>query len=61
MTRTHQADVYEMKTDDRPEKIMARIRLLRCAAGKFLLIFSEDQFSKKIEQIRRMGIDKRLL
>ena len=61
VTRTHQAEVYEMKTDDRPEKIMARTKLLRFWAGKFLLMFSEDQFSKKIEQTRRIGIDRRLL
>ncbi len=60
-TRTHQAEVYEMKTDDSPEKIMARTRLFRWAGGKFLLMFSEDQFSKKMEQIRRIGIDRRLL
>lgn len=40
---------------------MARIKLLRFSDGKFLLMFSEDQFSKKIEQIRRMGVDRRLL
>lgn len=61
VTRTHQADVYEMNTEDRPEKIMAMIRLFRCAAGKFLLTFSLDQFSTKREQTRRMGMQRRLL
>jgi len=59
--RTHQADVYEIKTEDKPEKIMAMIKPLRCSDGKFLTMFSEDQFSKKIEQTRSMGIDRRLL
>jgi len=35
VTRTHQAEVYEMNTEERPEKIIARIRLLRVATGKF--------------------------
>ncbi len=61
VTRTHQADVYEMNTDDRPENIMASTMLFRRSAGKFLLTFSEDQFSKKIEQTRRIGMDRRLL
>ena len=61
VTRTHHADVYEMKTDDRPEKTIAMTMLLRCAAGKFRSIFSEDQFSKKRDATRRMGIERRLL
>lgn len=61
VTRTHQADVYEMNTDESPEKTMAKIRLLRLSIGKFLLTFSDDQFSRKIEQARRIGIDKTLL
>lgn len=61
VTRTHQADVYEMKTEDRPENIMAMMRLLRCVAGKFLLTFSLDQFSIKREQTSRMGMQRRLL
>lgn len=61
VTRTHQAEVYEMNTDESPEKTMAKIKLLRLSIGKFLLTFSDDQFSRKIEQARRIGIDKTLL
>ncbi len=61
VTRTHHAEVYEMKTEDRPEKIMAKMRLFRLSRGKFLLTFSDDQFSRKREQISKMGIDKTLL
>lgn len=50
-----------MKTEDRPEKIMARIRLLRLSTGKFLFTFSDDQFSRKREQSSKMGMDKTLL
>lgn len=61
VTRTHHAEVYEMKTDDRPEKIIAKVRLLRRSAGKFELMFSDDQFSRKTEQTRRIGIERTLL
>lgn len=50
-----------MNTEERPEKIIARIRLLRRSGGKLVLRFSEDQFSKKREQTRRMGIERTLL
>lgn len=50
-----------MKTEERPEKIMARIRLFLCAAGKFLERFSEDQSSMKREATRRIGMVRRLL
>ena len=61
VTRTHQAEVYEMKTEERPENTMAAMMLLRCSRGKFFVTFSEDQFSMKMEAIRRMGIERTLL
>ena len=50
-----------MNTDERPEKTMAITILLRCAVGKFRSMFSEDQFSRKREATRRIGIESRLL
>ena len=50
-----------MKTDDRPEKIMAKMILFRFSRGKFRFTFSDDQFSRKMEHISKMGIDKTLL
>ena len=61
VTRTHQAEVYEIKTEDRPENTMAAIMLLRDSIGKFFITFSEDQFSKKTEARKRMGIERTLL
>lgn len=61
VTRTHQAEVYEIKTEDRPENTMAAIMLLRDSIGKFFITFSEDQFSMKTEARRRMGIERTLL
>jgi len=50
-----------MKTEDRPEKTMARMMPLRFSAGKFLARFVLDQFSRRMLQMRRMGIERRLL
>ena len=61
VTRTHQAEVYEMNTEERPENTIAAMMLLRCSRGKFFVTFSEDQFSMKMEAIRRMGIERTLL
>lgn len=61
VTRTHQADVYEMNTEERPENTMAAMILLRCSMGKFFVTFSEDQFSTKMEAMRRMGVERTLL
>lgn len=61
VTRTHQADVYEMKTEERPEKTMAMMIELRSAAGKLRARFALDQFSRKSEQTRRTGMERRLL
>ena len=61
VTRTHQAEVYEMNTEERPENTMAAMMLLRDSIGKFFVTFSEDQFSMKTEAMRRMGIERTLL
>ena len=61
VTRTHQAEVYDMKTEERPEKTMAAIIWLRRSVGKFFSIFSDDQFSTKIEATKRIGMDRTLL
>ena len=61
VTRTHQAEVYEIKTEERPENTMAATMLLRDSIGKFFITFSEDQFSMKTEARRRMGIERTLL
>ena len=61
VTRTHQAEVYEMKTEERPENTMAAMMLLRDSTGKFFATFSDDQFSMKTEAMRRMGIERTLL
>jgi len=50
-----------MKTDDRPEKIMAAKMGLRCSAGKLRPRFAEDQSSTRREAMMRMGIVRRLL
>lgn len=61
VTRTHHALVYEMNTDERPEKTMAMIRLLRRSSGKFAEMLADDQSSRKREQRRRTGMERRLL
>jgi hypothetical protein len=61
VTRTHHAEVYEIKTDDSPEKIMAAMIVLRVSTGKFLTIFADDQSSTAMEATNRMGIVSRLL
>lgn len=61
VTRTHHALVYEMNTDERPEKIMAIMRLLRRSSGKFAEMLTDDQSSRKREQSRRIGMERRLL
>lgn len=61
VTRTHQADVYEMKTEDNPEMIIALITHVRLSAGKFKATLAADQSSNSSENTRRMGILKRLL
>lgn len=61
VTRTHHADVYEMKTVDRPERTIAKKMLLRLFGGKLRSILVEDQSSTQRVSTIRTGIDKRLL
>ena len=61
VTRTHQAEVYDMNTEESPENTIARTMLLRRSVGKFFVTFSDDQSSTKNEANKRIGIDKRLL
>lgn len=61
VTRTAQAEVYEMKTVERPETIITVRTVLRCSGGKFFWIFSADQSSMRIEATRRIGMVRRLL
>lgn len=61
VTRTHHADVYEMKTDDRPDKTMAKKMLDRFMGGKLRRMFSDDQSSRKRVHSTNKGIESRLL
>ena len=61
VTRTHQAEVYEIKADDKPERTMAKKMLLRWSGGKLRVIFSDDQSSTRKVKIIKTGIDRRLL
>jgi hypothetical protein len=61
VTRTHHADVYEMKTDERPERIMAIKMLLRSVRGKLRSIFAGDQSSTTRVKTISTGIERRLL
>lgn len=61
MARTHHADVYEMKIDDKPVKIMAPKIPFLVLGGKFLSRFEDDQSSARREAIIKMGIVSRLL
>jgi len=61
VTRTHQALVYEMKMELRPERIMLMISQLRVLSGKLVWRLVEDQSSRKREQRRRIGMERRLL
>jgi hypothetical protein len=61
VTRTAQAEVYEMKTVDMPEMTMTMMTVLRCSGGKFFWMFAEDQSSTRIDATRRMGMVRRLL
>jgi hypothetical protein len=61
VTRTHHAEVYEMKMDERPEKSIAAKIALRLAGGKFLARLTDDQSSITIEAMIRIGMVRRLL
>jgi hypothetical protein len=61
VTRTHQAEVYEIQTVESPEKIIIMMRRLRYSTGKFLAMFTDDQSSRNREETSRIGIVRRLL
>lgn len=61
VTRTHQAEVYDINTEERPEMTIAVMSGLRVSAGKFLAMLVEDQSSTNIEATSRMGMVRRLL
>lgn len=61
VARTHQAEEYEIKMEERPVKIMAPKIPLRESSGKFLFKLTEDQSSTMKEAARRTGIVRRLL
>ena len=61
VTRTHQAEAYEMKMEERPVKTMAVIMYVREPSGKLRAMLAEDQSSRKREQMPRMGRERRLL
>ena len=61
VTRTAQAEVYEMKTVERPEMIMTIITVLRWVGGKFFSMLAEDQSSIRTDATSRIGMVRRLL
>lgn len=61
VTRTAQAEVYEIKTVDRPEMIMTLRTVLRCSGGKFFWMLTEDQSSMRMDATSKMGMVRRLL
>lgn len=61
MARTHQAEVYEMKMEDRPVKIMAPRMAFLDSGGKFRVKLIADQSSTMKEPARRTGMVRRLL
>jgi hypothetical protein len=61
VTRTHHADVYEINTEERPEKTMAITRLVRSSGGKLWSMLAWDQSSRKREQKRMTGMESKLL
>jgi hypothetical protein len=61
VTRTHQAEVYEMKTVQRPDRTMAVMTELRLSGGKHLEMLAEDQSSTISEAASRIGMVSRLL
>ena len=61
VTRTAQAEVYEMKTVERPDTTMTVMTVLRWSGGKFFWMFAEDQSSTRIEATNRIGMVRRLL
>jgi len=58
---THHAEVYEMKIEAIPVKIMAAMILFLEISGKFFAILTEDQSSAIKDATKRTGIVSRLL
>jgi hypothetical protein len=50
-----------MKTELRPERTMTAITFCSWPGGKLAAMLAEDQFSRKREQTRRTGMERRLL
>lgn len=50
-----------MKTEERPERIMAKMMRFRWSGGKLRVTFVEDQSSTKTEKTMRTGMERRLL
>lgn len=61
VTRTHHAELYEMKTVLRPERSMTARTWRSWPGGKLAAMLAEDQFSRKRELTRRTGMVRRLL
>jgi hypothetical protein len=61
VTRTHQAEEYEMKTVERPDKTMAVMTELRFSGGKHLEMLADDQSSTMSEAASKIGMVSRLL
>lgn len=61
VTRTHQADVYEMHTVDRPEMARAASMAWRVAVGKLRSMLADDQSSRSREHAIKIGMLSRLL
>jgi len=61
VARTHHADEYEMKIEERPVKIMAPKMAFLESIGKFFAILADDQSSTTRDPINKTGIVNRLL
>ena len=58
MTLTHQAEVYEMNTAQRPDKTIAKRIENLDSGGKLAVMLAEDQSSVRMEDTPRIGIAK---
>ena len=61
VTRTHQADVYEIAAAPRPVMAIAMKMFVRVSGGKLISILVADQSSKKNVATARSGRVSRLL
>lgn len=61
VARTHHAEVYDMKIDAAPVKIMAAKMLFRDPGGKAFARLAADQSSARKDATRRTGIVRTLL